>query len=99
MSAARLKVYRTHSGFYDVIVAVPSQKAALSLWGTRQNLFARGLASVVGDDAIIKLAKAKPGIVLRRPFGSSEPFREHSRPVRKTDIPPPKRAVRPKKAR
>jgi len=84
--AAHLKVYRTHSGFYDSIVAAPSQKAALKAFGANQNLFARGLASVVGDDEIIKLAKSKPGVVLRRIFGSREPFRQTPRNPRKSDL-------------
>ena len=66
------RVYRTHLGFYDAIVAAPSQKAALEAWGVRQNLFQKGMASVVGDDEIIRLARSKPGVVLRRMFGSKE---------------------------
>ena len=28
-----LKVFRAHLGFYDTVVAVPSQKAAAEAWG------------------------------------------------------------------
>jgi hypothetical protein len=84
-----LRVYRTHLGFYDAIVAAPSQKAALEAWGVRQNLFQKGMASVVGDDEIIRLARSKPGVVLRRMFGSKEKFAEKPRAPKAADIPKP----------
>ncbi len=85
-TSPRLKVYRTHLGFYDAIVAARSQKAALEAWGVNQNLFARGLASVVGDDEIIRLAKSKPGVVLRRMFGSKDRFETRPRTPRQADV-------------
>jgi hypothetical protein len=87
----RLKVYRTHLGFYDAIVAAPSQKAALDAWGVHQNLFQNGMASVVGDDEIIRLAKSRPGVVLRRMFGSRDKFAEKPRLPKPADIPKPGR--------
>jgi hypothetical protein len=87
MAAQRLRVYRTHLGFYDAIVAAPSQKAALSAWGVHQNLFHDGLASVVGDDEIIRLAKSRPGVVLRRVYGSKEKYAATPRSPRPSDIP------------
>lgn len=89
-----LRVYRTHLGFYDAIVAARSQKDALEAWGVHQNLFQNGMASVVGDDEIIKLARSKPGIVLRRMFGSSEKFAEKPRAPKPADIPKPDRTKR-----
>jgi hypothetical protein len=86
VAAPRLKVYRTHIGFYDAVVAAPSQKAALKAWGVHQNLFARGLASVVGDAEIIRLARATPGKVLRRMFGSKDRFEANPRSPRQADI-------------
>lgn len=83
----RLRVYRTHLGFYDAIVAAPSQKAALEAWGVHQNLFQNGMASVVGDDEIIRLARSKPGVVLRRMYGSKEKFAEKPRAPKVADIP------------
>src|SRR5215469_14621159 len=74
--APRLKVFRTHLGFYDVIVAAPSQKAALEAWGAGSNLFAHGFASVVTDPGLAKAALSKPGVVLKRQFGSEGEFRE-----------------------
>jgi hypothetical protein len=72
-----LKVFRSHRGFYDTVVATPSKKAALEAWGSRQDLFREGLAEITSDPDAVKAALAKPGIVLRRPFGSDEPFSEN----------------------
>ena len=74
--APKLKVFRTHLGFYDVIVAVPSQKAALEAWGAGSNLFAHGFASVVTDPELAEAALRKPGVVLKRQFGSKGAFSE-----------------------
>jgi colicin import membrane protein len=76
--ARRLKVFRTHLGFYDMIVAAPSQKAAARAWGANPNLFAQGFAEVTADPQLVKAALAKPGIVLRRQFGSSGEFSENA---------------------
>ena len=67
--AARLKVYSMPAGFYDAIVAAPSQKAALKAWGTTTDLFAAGRASVVDDEAIQAEALARPGEVIKRSRG------------------------------
>ena len=74
--APKLKVFRTHLGFYDVIVAAPSQKAALEAWGAGSNLFDHGFASVVADPALMEAALRKPGVVLKRQFGSQGEFSE-----------------------
>lgn len=70
-----LKVFRAHLGFYDSIVAAPSQKAALAAWGARPVEFAHGFATVTHDAAAVRAALAHPGVVLRRPFGSSGEFK------------------------
>lgn len=70
----RLKVYATRIGFHDVIVAAPSQKAALAAWDVRENLFANDAASVAEDPAAVEAALAAPGTVLRRAAGTSDPF-------------------------
>ena len=72
------KVYQAHLGFYDTVIAAPSQASALAAWGSRQNLFRIGVAHVSDDPEAIKAAMAKPGVVLRRPFGSSLPFSQQS---------------------
>lgn len=70
-----LKVFRAHLGFYDTIVAAPSQKAAAEAWkaGTRE--FAQGFASETHDAEAIEAALACPGVVLRRPAGSGGAFK------------------------
>ena len=72
--APRLKVFRAQMGFHESIVAARSQKAALDAWGTRQDLFGEGLASVLDDPKAAAAALAQPGVVLRRPAGSKGAF-------------------------
>ena len=87
-----LKVYRTAIGFHDAYVAAPSQKAALAAWGTEKDLFARGAAEVVTDQALTKVPLAKAGEVIRVVRGSAA---EHvkalgkvARPKAKSPQPP-----------
>jgi hypothetical protein len=77
--ARKLKTYVTSIGFFDLAIAAPSMKAALDAWGARQNLFHQGLAEEATDQASIEATLAKPGVVLRRPVGTKEPFQEHAR--------------------
>ena len=74
--ARKLKVFRTHLGFHDLIVAAPSKKAALEAWGAGPHLFSQGFAGVTDDPRLVKAALAKPGVVLKRQFGSTDEFRE-----------------------
>jgi hypothetical protein len=67
----RLKVFCTPVGFYDALVAAPSQKAALKAWGTTTDLFSAGRASVVEDPELQELALARPGEVVKRPRGDA----------------------------
>jgi colicin import membrane protein len=76
--ARKLKTYTTSAGFFDLAVAAPSMKAALEAWGSEHNLFHQGFAQVSDDPAIVTATLAKPGVVLRRPVGTSEPYREHA---------------------
>lgn len=69
------KVFEARLGFYDSVVAAPSQAAALRAWGVRQNLFADGQARITADPQAIKAASARPEVRLRRPVGSTGPFR------------------------
>jgi hypothetical protein len=77
--ARPLKVFRTHLGFFDTVIAAPSMKAALTAWGTKQNLFHEGLAQVTNDPKAVMAALAHPGVVLRRAAGSDDPFSEDPR--------------------
>jgi colicin import membrane protein len=83
--ARRLKVFRTHLGFYDMIVAAPSQKAAAQAWGADPHLFAQGFAKITTDPELVKAALDKPGVVLRRQFGSDVEFSENASLI----FPPP----------
>ncbi len=70
----KLKVFQAQIGFYDTVVAAPSQAAALRAWGVHQNLFASGEAHVATDAAAAEVAIANPEVALRRPVGSKQAF-------------------------
>ncbi len=70
----RLKVFQAQFGFYDTVVAAPSQAAALQAWDTRQNLFADGQAWLADDAQAVRAALDHPGTPLRRAVGSTDPF-------------------------
>jgi colicin import membrane protein len=76
--ARKLKVYQTSLGFYDQAIAAPSMKAALEAWGSNSNLFHQGVARETNDLEIVAATMARPGVVLRRPVGSGDPFTEHA---------------------
>lgn len=104
--AQKLKVFQAQFGFYDTVVAAPSQAAALRAWGIHQNLFASGQAKITTDEAAIAAATAHPEVPLRRAVGSTEPFalepsslpkvpeapkRKPAKPVTKTKAEAPKK--------
>ena len=60
-SAGRLKVFGTHIGLKDWVVAVSSRKAALEAWDVSANLFATGAAWEVTDPEAITAAMKNPG--------------------------------------
>jgi hypothetical protein len=76
--ARKLKAYQTSLGFYDLAIAAPSMKAALEAWGAGSNLFHQGVAKETDDPDVVAATMAKPGVILRRPAGSSGRFAEHS---------------------
>ena len=65
----KLKVFRTSTGFHDAYVAAPSRKAALAAWGADADLFARGVAEEVNDQALTAAPLAQPGEVIKRSRG------------------------------
>src|SRR5438270_13951897 len=75
--ARQLKTYQASVGFFDLAVAAPSMKAALEAWGSKSNLFHQGFAKATEDPGIVAATMARPGVVLRRPVGTDEPFSEH----------------------
>ena len=68
--ARQLKVFSTPAGFFNAVVAAPSQRAALEAWGLRENVFANGTATVVTDPELIARALATPGAIVRVPIGT-----------------------------
>jgi len=74
----KLKAYQTSIGFYDLAIAAPSMKAALEAWGAGSNLFHQGAAKETDDPDVVGATMAKPGLVLKRPAGSSGRFGEHA---------------------
>jgi hypothetical protein len=84
--ARKLKVFRTHIGFYDLIVAAPSQKAALEAWHAGPQQFSQGFASVTDDPKLKEAALEKPGVVLKRQFGSKGAFTEDEQKLRAPKI-------------
>jgi hypothetical protein len=76
--ARKLKTYQTSLGFFDLAIAAPSMKAALEAWGADSNLFHQGAAKQSEDPDVVAATMAKPGVVLKRPVGSSGPFKEHA---------------------
>ena len=76
--ARKLKTYETSIGFFDLAIAAPSMKAALEAWGADSNLFHQGAAKQSEDPDVIAATMAAPGVVLKRPVGSSGPFKEHA---------------------
>jgi len=76
--ARKLNTYQTSLGFFDLAVAAPSMKAALEAWGADSNLFHQGAAKQSEDPDVIAATMAAPGVVLKRPVGSSGPFKEHA---------------------
>lgn len=76
--ARKLKTYQTSLGFFDLAIAAPSMKAALEAWGAGSNLFHQGAANETDDPDVVAATMSKPGVILRRPAGSSRRFAEHS---------------------
>jgi hypothetical protein len=71
----RLKVFETHIGFYEMVVAAPSMKAAAEAWGANPALFRQGFATETRDRKAARAALAQPGKVLKRPFGQKGDFK------------------------
>jgi len=74
--ARKLKTYQTSLSFFDLAVAAPSMKAALEAWGADSNLFHQGAAKQSGDPDAATMAA--PGVVLKRPVGSSGLFKQQA---------------------
>ena len=95
MAGRKLKVFQAQFGFFDTVVAAPSQAAALRAWGVNQNLFASGEAKVTTDEAAMAAATAHPETPLRRAAGSTEPFALEPTSLPKVPAAPKMAAVKP----
>jgi colicin import membrane protein len=80
--ARKLKTFQTSLGSFDLAIAAPSMKAALEAWGADSNLFHQGAAKESDDPDVVAATMAKPGVILKRPVGSDEPFKEHAELLR-----------------
>lgn len=72
--ARALKVFKTHIGFYDLVVSAPSMKAAAAAWNVTPRIFTHGLAAVTSDPDAVGAAMAHPGMVLKRLHGRKGSF-------------------------
>lgn len=70
-----LKVFKTHIGFYDLVVAAPSMKAAAQAWGAKPTIFAQGFAALTQDADAVQAALTLPGQVLKRPHGQAGSYK------------------------
>ena len=64
--AAKLKVFTWSDGFHAFTVATTSRPKALEAWGSKQDLFATGLASQLSGGPDYEAALASPGEVIER---------------------------------
>jgi len=64
--APRLKVFTWSDGFHAFTVATSSRPKALEAWGSKQDLFATGLASELSGGPDYEAALASPGEVIER---------------------------------
>ncbi|WP_292080526.1 MULTISPECIES: hypothetical protein [Brevundimonas] len=64
--AAKLKVFTWSDGFHAFTIATTSRPKALGAWGSKQDLFATGLASQLSGGPDYEAAMASPGEVIER---------------------------------
>ena len=77
-----LKVFKTHIGFYDMIVSAPSMKAAAAAWDVSPRVFLHGIAAPTSDPVEIGAAMEHPGTVLKRLHGRKDAFVSDPHPPR-----------------
>lgn len=88
--APKLKVFTWSDGFHAFTVAASSRPKALDAWGSKQDLFATGLASQLTGGPDYEAALASPGDVITRGLAID---------VGKIGKARPKKAVDPSKAK
>lgn len=88
--APKLKVFTWSDGFHAFTVATSSRPKALEAWGSKQDLFATGLASQLSGGADYDAALASPGEVIERGLAVD---------IGKIEKTKPKKSASPTKAR
>jgi hypothetical protein len=88
--APKLKVFTWSDGFHAFTVATSSRPKALEAWGSKQDLFATGLASQLSGGADYDAALASPGEVIERGLAVD---------IGKIEKTKPKKSAGPTKAR
>jgi hypothetical protein len=91
----KLKVFQAQFGFFDTVVAAPSQAAALRAWGIHQDLFAGGQARITDDPQAVEAALAHPETPLKRAVGSNDPFALEAASLPKVPDAPKQGQVKP----
>lgn len=86
--APRLKVFTWSDGFHAFSVATSSRPKALEAWGSKQDLFATGLASELSGGPDYEAALATPGEVVER--GLTIDIGKISKAKTKTSVAPSK---------
>ena len=94
--ARKLKTFVTSIGFYDLAVAAPSMKAALEAWDSKRNLFHDGTAQETEEPSVVRATFTQPGVVLRRPVGSSGEYKEKPDALKDLPANAPRQAKQPK---
>jgi hypothetical protein len=95
----QLKTFITNLGSFEMAIAAPSMKAALEAWGLSHNAFQHGFAKQTDDPKIISATLHSPGVVLKRPVGTTGEFTERAQlPKQILGGKPPKIEPRKRKA-
>ena len=74
----KLKTYQMSQGFLRSCVSRTVHEGRAGGFGRQQQSLHQGFANEADDEDIIAATMKKPGVVLQRPVGASEAFREHS---------------------
>jgi hypothetical protein len=76
--ARKLKTYQTSLGFFRAGDSCAVDEGGSGGVGRRQQPLPPGRSEESDDPDVIAATMAKPGVVLKRPVGSSGPYKEHA---------------------
>lgn len=80
----RIKVFRTHIGFNDYVVATSSKQGALEAWDVSRDLFKTGEAEQTDDPQAIKLALSDIGKAVAVPRAKRVAKKVAAKPAKKS---------------